>query len=236
MTKPKAIFSWSGGKDSSYCLHKVLSENEFEISYLLTTVNANFKRVSMHGVREELLDKQAGSIDIPLLKVLVSEGTNDEYERQMHALLIKAKSEGIEHVIFGDIFLDDLRIYRENNLAKVDMKAVFPLWKIDTTELIHDFIAKDFKTITCCVNDAYLNETWVGKEIDKNFVKELPPNVDPCGENGEYHTFCYEGPIFKNKIIFMIGEKIYKPLEIKTTDEFCSPTVKTKGFWFVDLV
>ncbi|MES2763656.1 MAG: diphthine--ammonia ligase [Bacteroidota bacterium] len=234
--KPKAIFSWSGGKDSSYCLHKVLTEDQFDVCYLLTTVNANFKRVSMHGVREELLDKQAGSIGIPLLKVMVSEGTNDEYEKQMEALLLKAKAEGIEHVIFGDIFLEDLRTYRENNLAKVSMKAVFPLWKINTTELIHDFIAKGFKTITCCVNDGYLDETWVGKEIDENFIQELPGNVDPCGENGEYHTFCYAGPLFKKAISFAIGEKIYKPLEIKTTDDVCSSNVITKGFWFVDLI
>lgn len=236
MTKPKAIFSWSGGKDSSYCLHKVLAEDQFDICYLLTTLNANFKRVSMHGVREELLDKQAESIGIPLLKVWVSEGANDEYERQMETLLLKAKLEGIEHVIFGDIFLEDLRTYRENNMAKVNMKAVFPLWKINTTDLINDFIAKEFKTITCCVNDGYLNELWVGKEINETFIKELPNNVDPCGENGEYHTFCYAGPIFKKKIDFTIGEKVYKPLEIKTTDDVCLSKIITKGFWFVDLI
>ena len=236
MTKPKAIFSWSGGKDSAYCLHKVVSENVFDVCYLLTTVNANFKRVSMHGVREELLDMQADSIGIPLLKVMVNEGTNEEYEKQMEALLLKAKSEGIEYVIFGDIFLEDLRTYRENNLAKVDMKAVFPLWKIDTKELINDFIAKEFKTITCCVNDGYLNEDWVGKEINSDFINDLPSNVDPCGENGEYHTFCYAGSIFKKEISFTIGEKVYKQLEIKTTDDVCSSNVITKGFWFVDLI
>lgn len=237
MEKPKVIFSWSGGKDSSYCLHKVLQEDIFDVKYLLTTVNENFKRVSMHGVREELLDMQADSIGIPLLKVMVKEGTNAEYELQMEALLKKAKAEGITLVVFGDIFLEDLKVYRENNLAKVGMKAVFPIWKTDTTILIKDFIAKDFKTITCCVNDGYLNETWVGKEIDAAFVKDLPTNVDACGENGEYHTFCYEGPIFKKKIDFSVGEKIYKPLEIKTTDSsLCTTNTVTKGFWFVDLV
>jgi uncharacterized protein (TIGR00290 family) len=215
----------------------VLQEDIFDVKYLLTTVNENFKRVSMHGVREELLDKQAESIGIPLLKVFVKEGTNDEYERQMEALLLKAKGEGIQLVVFGDIFLEDLRIYRENNLAKVGMKAVFPIWKMDTTFLINDFIAKEFKTITCCVNDGYLNEDWVGREIDLSFIKDLPKNVDACGENGEYHTFCYEGPIYKKKINFSIGEKIYKPLEIKTTDDlaYTSNTV-TKGFWFVDMI
>lgn len=237
MEKPKVIFSWSGGKDSSYCLHKILEEDVFDVKYLLTTVNGNFKRVSMHGVREELLDMQADSIGIPLLKVYVKEGTNDEYERQMEALLLKAKAEGIQLVVFGDIFLEDLRVYRENNMAKVGMKAVFPIWKTDTIVLINDFIAKEFKTITCCVNDGYLNEQWVGKEIDRSFVNELPKNVDACGENGEYHTFCYAGPIFKKKINFSVGEKIYKPLEIKTTgDSVCTSNTVTKGFWFVDLI
>ena len=234
---PKAIFCWSGGKDSSYCLHKVLSEQLFDVRYLLTTVNDTFKRVSMHGLREELLDQQVDAIGIPLLKVRVSAGTNDEYEKQMETVLLKAKAEGINHVIFGDIFLEDLRTYRENNLAKVGMKAVFPLWKTDTTWLIHDFIEQDFKTITCCTNDGYLGEEWVGKEIDTLFVEELPAHVDPCGEHGEYHTFCYAGPLFKKKIGFTGGEKVYKALEIKTSSDICRPSSKviTKGFWYYDL-
>ncbi len=234
--KPKAIFSWSGGKDSAYCLHKVLTENTFDVKYLLTSVNANFKRVSMHGVREELLELQAASIGIPLLKVEVSEGTNAEYEKQMEAILLKAKAEGIEHVIFGDIFLEDLRVYREANLARVNMTAVFPLWKMDTTDLVRRFIEEQFKTITCCINDGYLTEEWVGKEINEAFVTQLPSNIDPCGENGEYHTFCYEGPVFKNKIAFNVGEKLYKPLEIKLADTTSSTAPVTKGFWFIDLI
>lgn len=234
--KPKAIFSWSGGKDSAYCLNKVLSENLFDIKYLLTSINYNFKRISMHGVREELLNAQAESIGIPLLKVWVKEGTNAEYEKQMESILLKAKADGIEYVIFGDIFLEDLRIYRENNLAKVGMKGIFPLWKVDTTYLINDFLIKKFKTITCCVNDGYLNEDWVGRKINKSFIEQLPVIVDPCGENGEYHTFCYDGSLFKKKILFSVGEKLYKPLEIKTTDDdVCTSNTVTKGFWFIDL-
>ena len=231
--KPKAIFSWSGGKDSAYCLNKVLSENLFDIKYLLTSINYNFKRISMHGVREELLNAQAESIGIPLLKVWVKEGTNAEYEKQMENILLKAKADGIEYVIFGDIFLEDLRIYRENNLAKIGMKGIFPLWKMDTTYLINDFLLKKFKTITCCVNDSYLNEDWVGRKINKSFIEQLPVIVDPCGENGEYHTFCYDGPLFKKKILFSVGEKLYKPLEIKTTDD--SVCTSNTVFWFIDL-
>ena len=234
---PKAIFCWSGGKDSAYCLHKVLREKTYNVKYLLTTLNENFKRISMHGVREDMLDAQTEAIGIPLLKVWISAGTNTDYETQMEATLLKAKAEGITHVIFGDIFLEDLRTYRETNLAKVGMQAVFPLWKTDTTFLINDFIKQGFKTITCCINDGYLGEEWVGKEINNSFIKELPAKVDPCGENGEYHTFCYDGPLFKKKVEFTGGEKVYKTLEIKTDDVCSLPTkVTTKGFWYYDIL
>jgi uncharacterized protein (TIGR00290 family) len=235
-TLPKAIFCWSGGKDSSYCLYKVLSEQQYDVVYLMTTVNDTFNRISMHGVREELLDQQVEIIGIPSLKIRIKEGTHSEYEQLMGAALSKAKAEGVTHVIFGDIFLEDLRLYREENLKKVDLVAVFPLWKINTTELIQDFITKKFKTITCCINDGYFDSTWVGKEIDQQFVAELPINVDPCGENGEYHTFCYEGPLFKNSIQFTLGEKIYKPLEGSLKDTVCNSPVQTKGFWYCDLI
>jgi uncharacterized protein (TIGR00290 family) len=233
----KAIFCWSGGKDSSLALYRIQQEKKYEVVYLLTTLNENHKRISMHGVREELLDAQAKALQIPLLKVWVKEGTNKEYEQQMESMLLKAKAEGIEHVIFGDIFLEDLRVYREDNLAKVGMKAIFPLWKKDTLELIQEFIDLGFKTITCCTNDQYLGEEWVGKEINNQFVKDLPSTVDPCGENGEFHSFCYAGPIFKQEIKIETGEKVYRPLEIKSSND-CSLSVdiKTKGFWFCELV
>lgn len=230
-TKPKAIFCWSGGKDSAYCLHKVLTEQLYDVQYLLTTVNDTYKRISMHGVREELLQQQTAAIGIPQLIVRVSEGTNGEYERQMEATLLQAKAEGIDHVIFGDIFLEDLRAYREANLAKVGMIAVFPLWKIDTAFLIRDFINKGFKTVLCCTNDAWLGEEWVGRVVDESFINELPDIIDPCGENGEFHSFCYGGPIFSHEIHYTVGEKVYRPLDIKTSDDS-----QTKGFWFCDLI
>lgn len=233
--KEKVIFCWSGGKDSALALYKIVLEDKYEIVSLLTTLNAVFKRVSMHGVREELLEQQAASIGLPLVKMYVTEGTNAEYEKEMEKLLLEYKAKGVTKVIFGDIFLVDLRSYRENNLSKVGLKAEFPLWKKNTTELINEFLKLNFKTITCCVNDAYLNEEKVGVEIDPEFIKSLPENVDPCGENGEYHTFCYDGPIFKKTIRFTVGEKIYKPLEIKKSD--CDlESSQTKGFWFCDLI
>ncbi len=237
MSKIPAIFSWSGGKDSSYALHKVLQQGTYDVKYLLSTINGNYKRLSMHGVREALIEAQAESIGIPLLKAYVYEASNAAYEKQMQTILLQAKAENINHVIFGDIFLEDLRQYREQKMAQINMQCVFPIWKTDTQWMLHDFIAKGFKTITCCINDGYLNETWCGKMIDETFVKELPATVDACGENGEFHSYCFEGPIFKNKINIVTGEKTYKPLEIKFTNH---PTpikdVGTKGFWFCDLL
>lgn len=232
--KTKAIFCWSGGKDSAYALYQVILENRYEVKYLLTTVNKTFQRISMHGVREELLQAQAGALGFPLLKVEVEEGSNAEYERQMEAVLLKAKAEGIRHVIFGDIFLEDLRAYREANLAKVGMQAVFPLWKIPTKELVRDFIDQKFRTVLCCTNDAYLDETWTGRAIDEDFLRDLPANVDPCGENGEYHTFCFDGPVFRYPVPVQAGERVYKPLELHIAEPSEKPV--TKGFWFIDLL
>lgn len=237
MKKKKAIFCWSGGKDSAYCLNKVLAEKSFDVKYLLTTLNGKFKRISMHGVREELLDAQTESIGIPLLKVKLAGGTNSEYEKRMEEVLLKAKSEGINSVIFGDIFLEDLRKYREDNLAKVGMKGIFPIWKMGTADLMDDFISQKFKAVICCVNDGYLGKEYLGMEIGKPFIKKLPAGVDPCGENGEYHTFCYAGPLFNKKIAFSIGEKVYKPIEIKAGDSCALPSnTATKGFWYCDLL
>ena len=189
----------------------------------------------MHGVREELLDAQAKSLNIPLVKIYVNEGTNAEYEKKMEETLLSFKQQGIQHVIFGDIFLEDLRKYREDNLAKVGMTGVFPLWKLNTKKLLEEFLALKFKTVICCTNDAYLGEEWAGRIIDDQFLSSLPANVDPCGENGEYHTFCFDGPIFTKPINITIGEKIYKPFEIRTTDDCNLPASKTKGFWFCEL-
>ncbi len=236
MQKQPAIFCWSGGKDSSYALYKVQQENQYEIKYLLSTINGNNKRLSMHGIREELIEAQANSIGIPLLKVYVYEASNAGYENQMRETLLQVKSEGINTVLFGDIFLEDLREYRENKMKELGMQCEFPLWKMDTAHIIKDFVQKGFKTYLCCVNEDYLDESQVGKLIDGDFIKELPATVDPCGENGEFHTYCFEGPIFQQKITVTTGEKIYKPFNIPASTH---PTpVKdpyTKGFWYCDI-
>ena len=234
MGKQKAIFSWSGGKDSSLCLHHVLQHNTYDIQFLLTSVNGNLKRVSMHGIHESLLEAQAKSIGLPLKKVYVYEASNKEYEREMEKVLLEAKSEGIDTVIFGDIFLDDLRKYREEKLAQVAMKAVFPLWKKNTKQLISEFLRLGYKTVICCGNDAYLNKEDVGKIIDHKFIDDLASDIDPCGENGEYHTYCYEGAIFKFPIEIEVGDKIYKPLDL--LHQGADKNGKTtRGFWYADI-
>ncbi len=228
----KAIFCWSGGKDSAYCLDKILSEKEYNVAYLLTTLNKEHHRISMHGVKEALLETQAASIGIPLIKTYVSEATNEEYERIMLLTLSAINDkEDISHIIFGDIFLEDLRAYRENMYAKIGLTCIFPLWGMDTAVLIQKFMQKGFKTITCCVSNQFLNKAFVGKEIDENFIQQLPKDVDPCGENGEFHTFCYDGPIFKHPINISIGEIVFRPLELNTTDNKSAQI----GFWFCDL-
>lgn len=232
-----AIF-WSGGKDSALALYKILIEDKYQVAYLITTINEPLKRISMHGVREELLEAQSNSIGIPLLKMYVNEASNAAYEIQMQAIYKKLKSEKIYKVVFGDIFLEDLKKYREEQLSKSGMQGIYPLWKKGTKELITEFLALGFKTIVCCVNDAHLKDTDAGQEINTDFINNLPKSVDPCGENGEYHTFCFDGPIFKYPITCKIGEKIHKPLSINFTNEdSCLTTeVETKGFWFCDLL
>ena len=243
LTRPKAIMCWSGGKDSAMALHR--ARENFEVMGLLTTMNAEFSRISMHGVRESMLDAQAAAMDLPMHKVWVGGSTHGEYEDQMRAALEGLKAVGVTHVIFGDIFLQDLREYRERQLAKVGLLAVFPLWQSNTSELIQTFIDTGFKTITCCINDAYLDESWAGREIDAAFIADLPEHVDPCGEHGEYHTFCFDGPIFNQPVEFKRGEVVYRPLQAPmpvapkdTADDRydCVSPVETKGFWFCDLL
>jgi uncharacterized protein (TIGR00290 family) len=197
MSKERIILSWSGGKDSAYALYQLQQSEQYEVAYLLSTFNGTLRRLSMHGVQEALIETQAAAIGIPLLKVYVYESNNAEYEQQMAAVLQQAYNEGIQTVAFGDIFLEDLRAYREEKMRQVGMACIFPLWQRDTRQLVHDFIQQGFVTVTCCINDGYLDESWVGRVIDEAFLANLPTNVDPCGENGEFHSFCMTGPIFQ---------------------------------------
>ncbi|WP_418263058.1 diphthine--ammonia ligase [Flavobacterium faecale] len=241
--KSQALFNWSSGKDSALALYKTLQNPEITINCLLTSVNQQYQRISMHGVRVELLEQQAASIGLPLEIMTIPEmPTMEVYEDVMAKTLTKLKNQGITHSIFGDIFLEDLRKYREDKLATIGFTGIFPLWKIPTTNLINEFITLGFKTIVVCVNEKYLDQSFVGRVIDESFINDLPDNVDVCGENGEFHTFTFDGPIFSKPVDFKIGEVVYrkyeKPKESKPSNTACDTNDNAYdfGFWYCDLI
>jgi uncharacterized protein (TIGR00290 family) len=203
------LFCWSGGKDSAMALHALLQDQQVRVVALLTTVTEGYDRISMHGVRRELLQRQAQSIGLPLHEVFIPpECVNSIYEARMEAALRAHFENGVRKVAFGDIFLEDLRAYREKNLARVGMTALFPIWKRDSRELIDLFHAHGFRSIAVCVNLKLLDRSFAGRELDASFFADLPPQVDCCGENGEFHTFAFDGPIFKEPIRFEVGVRI----------------------------
>lgn len=239
MDKKNCIFNWSGGKDSTLALHYALQDPTLEIRYLVTTVTEQYNRVSMHGVRETLLITQAESIGIPLYQIRLGEMPDMEtYDNTMRTHLNKFKAEGITHAIFGDIFLEDLRNYRESKLAEIGLEAIFPLWHQDTSELIREFIHLHYKTIIVCTQENL--KDICGKIISEDLIDQLPSEIDPCGENGEFHTFTFEGPIFKEKIAFSVGEQVFRTYHTpaKTTSVSNDPCAKPllSGFWYTDLI
>lgn len=210
-TKKKVILSWSGGKDSSLALYEILKRGQYEIESLLTTVTSDYDRVSMHGLRTSLLEQQSESLNIPLKKVFITKNaSNDEYESNFNKAVLGFKQDGIKDVIFGDLYLEDIKKYREALLKKIDMECIFPIWKRDTRKLAHEFIDLGFKAITVCVDSNILGKEFVGREFDEQFLNDLPSNIDPCGENGEFHTFTYDGPIYENTIDYSLGEIVLR--------------------------
>lgn len=236
----KSFFNWSGGKDSALALHYAQNDGRYSIEKLFTNINAKHRRVSMHGVREELMDLQAKAIGIPLQKnFLPDEPSMREYEKAMENIVGELKSDGLTHAFFGDIFLRDLKEYREQQMAKLGISCVFPLWEKDTAELIHEFIDLGFKAIVVCSKAEILPYEFCGRIIDKDFLKDLPKNVDICGENGEFHSFVFDGPIFKDPVPIKTGEKIFREYKApKNSNDNCftkqqPPSI---GFWFCDLI
>jgi uncharacterized protein (TIGR00290 family) len=218
---PEAVlFSWSGGKDSAMALHVLRSAGTHRVTALLTTVTEEFDRISMHGVRRVLLKQQAESIGLPLHAVLIPpQSVNAIYELRMKEALEEHFAVGVRRVAFGDIFLEDLRMYREQNLAQIGMQALFPIWKRDSRELARDFLRLGFQAITVCVDPRILDSSFVGRILDGSFFADLPPGVDPCGENGEFHTFVFDGPVFQTPVRFTPGERVLRD-----------------GFYFCDLL
>src|SRR5258706_12137098 len=231
MSKPVAVMNWSGGKDSALCLHKILESGDYSVKALLTSVNSHWQRISMHGVRRELLKSQAEAIGIELVELLLPEMPSIEiYEQELNKTLDHLTAQGITRSIFGDIFLEDLREYRERQLAAKDLSAVFPLWKIPTSDLMEEFLDLGFKAIVVCVDASKLDESFCGRIIDETFVNDLPHKVDVCGENGEFHSFVYDAPFFSHPIDLEIGEIVYRQYPTATEAGISSE------FYFCDLV
>ena len=213
MTNPTPVLmSWSGGKDSALALAELLRSPDWEVVGLLTSVADEYRRVSHHGVREELLDEQADALGLPLdkLRLTFRDGpcTNEVYEKLVGDKLAEYVRRGVRHVAHGDLFLADLRAYRERNLAKLEMQGVFPIWGRDTRELVGDFEDRGFRAVLCCVEGSKLDASFVGRPLGRRLVVDLPPEVDPAGENGEYHSFVFDGPIFQRPVPIEIGEVV----------------------------
>jgi uncharacterized protein (TIGR00290 family) len=207
----KIVLAWSGGKDSALALHELKRAGEYEVVGLLTTITRDYDRISMHGVRTKLLEQQAESAGLPLIKVFISaKSSNEEYATAMTEVLTRLKTQGISKVAFGDIWLEDVRRYREENLAKVGMTAIFPLWGKGPPWVMETFIKLGFRAITTCVDTQALDGKFAGRIIDLRFLGELPPGTDPAGEKGEFHSFVYGGPIFRRDVPFTVGEKVLR--------------------------
>ena len=206
--REKVIVAWSGGKDSALALYEVLRSGGYEVLELLTTVAKDHARISIHGVRRVLLEQQAHALRIPLEEIFILKDASDaEYEGKLLETLKRHRDTSVSSVVFGDIFLEDVRKYREQVLAKAGMNGVFPLWKRDTNELSRAFTNLGFKAVITSVDSRVLGEDFAGREYDEKFLSDLPANVDPCGENGEFHSFVYDGPIFCERIGFKKGER-----------------------------
>lgn len=235
MSKPqkaKAVFNWSGGKDSAHALLRALASERYEITALLTTVNQQTLRSTMHGIPMELLEHQAQSIGIPLYTVdLTPKGNMEDYADAMSEATAHFKESGVTHFIFGDIFLHDVRQYRERQLAPQGITVVEPLWGKSSEEVMSDFLATGLETVVITTTDDGVGKAAIGKRVDRKFISSLPENVDPNGENGEYHTFCYDGPIFRHPIPFRLGSPFSETYDIRLEDG----TIQKYTYWFADL-
>jgi uncharacterized protein (TIGR00290 family) len=219
MSATALALSWSGGKDSALALWRLRGER-LEPVALITTVTESYDRISMHGVRRELLARQAQALGLPLVEILIPPGcVNDVYETRMAQAFATSPLSDVEAVAFGDLFLDEVRAYREQRLAAAGMRGVFPLWGQDTSALAREFLDAGFEATLVCIDPRMLDRTFGGRRYDKQLLAELPPSVDPCGENGEFHTFVHAGPIFAAPIAYATGE-----------------VVERDGFVFCDLI
>lgn len=232
MPKIKTYFNWSSGKDAALALYYLQHNSKYKVSKLVTSINSYYNRVSMHGLRQNMLQKQADAIQLPLQLIELPKDTSMAiYDEIVGRSINKLKEEGYTHAAFGDIFLEDLKAYRDRQLGKVGIQGVYPLWKRNTKELMLEFLNLGFKALIICADAKYFDKNIVGQIITKDLIESLPQAVDVCGENGEFHTFCFDGPIFKERVNYSLGEITYK--------EYPSPVADSKansGFWYIDIL
>ena len=235
--KRRVYMNWSGGKDSAMCLYEALQDRTMEVYSLLTSLNAAHDRVSMHGVRRSLLEAQARSIGLPLRTIELPEHPDmPYYETAMHRAVQALGVEGCTGALFGDIFLEDLRQYREKQLREAGMDCFFPLWKKDSAVLARECIRMGFKAVVVCVNDRRLDKSFCGRLYDEAFLRDLPAGVDPCGENGEFHSFVFDGPIFRSPIAFTPGQIVYRQYQAPRVSQREANLEEAYGFYFCDLL
>ena len=207
----KVLLCWSGGKDSAMALYEIQKDHRYEVESLLTTITEDYDRVSLHGVRRALVEQQAKSLGLPLEEVFIPKDChNQEYESKMRDTLTRFKQAGVNLVAFGDVFLEEVREYREDNLSRVGLKGLFPLWERDTAELARSFITLGFQAITTCVDTRVLDSGFAGRILSREFLADLPVSVDPAGENGEFHSFVFNGPVFRERIPYDLGDKVLR--------------------------
>lgn len=211
MTRPRALLSWSSGKDSAWALHTLRAEGAVDVVGLLTTFNEQFDRVAMHGVRHDVVEQQAAAVGLPLWPVMLPwPCPNESYEAAMATAIDEAKDRGITHIAFGDLFLEDIRAYREERMAAAGMTPLFPLWARETAALAEEMVAAGTRATVVCVDPAQLDPTFCGREFDSPFLALLPGSVDPCGERGEFHTFAWDGPAFASPVVVDRGEVVQR--------------------------
>ncbi|MGJ3236068.1 diphthine--ammonia ligase [Marivirga sp.] len=231
----KIALSWSGGKDACLALHYLMNSNTYEIAHLHTVIGEETDRVGMHGIKKELIEAQAISLNIPLkISYLPSDKSNKSYDQVMSEYADYCKSEGIETIAFGDIFLEDLRKYREEKMTEAGMKCIFPLWKKPTTSVIEEFLNLGYQTKICAGDASKLKKEMIGQSMDHQLLKELPLDVDPCGENGEFHTFVYDGPLFNNPIEIKMSRVHSHFYEYQIEEEGKLKDIKSE-FYFAEI-
>ncbi len=234
--REKITISWSGGKDCSLALHKILQDQQYDVHSLHTTFNEETSRVGLHGIRQSLIEKQAESLGIQLDKIFIPTAEDhDAYEASIRNYYERQSDLGIRKIVFGDIFLEDLRAFREKILSSCGLEGIYPLWKKESHSLATEFVRSGFKAVICSADANYFDEQTAGKYYDTNFINSLPVEVDPCGENGEFHTFVFDGPIFKKPITIRHEQRIAKEYHYKINLPNGTVESKTSKFWFQEL-